>query len=87
MLCVYAVKLLIGLHEIVVISYYWLVVGSKPFDSENVSELINKIIHVEVPPPAVRGSRLSAKPSPDLVDLLNGLLHKDPGDRYVDYNV
>ena len=65
-------------------THLWCIfVGSKPFESENVSELINKIIHVELPPPAVKGSRLSAKPSPDLVDLLNGLLHKGPGDRYV----
>lgn len=55
--------------------------GTKPFEAESFGELVNKIIHVELPPPSVKGSRLSAKPSPDLVDLLQCLLKKDPVER------
>ena len=57
--------------------------GTKPFEADNFSELVNKIIHLDLPPPSVKGSRLSAKPSPDLVDLLSGLLQKDPAERSV----
>ncbi|KAF6031687.1 ULK4 [Bugula neritina] len=61
---------------------YELFTGIKPFEADSVSELVNKIIHVELPPPSVKGSRLSAKPSPDLVNLLNGILKKDPSERF-----
>ncbi|XP_067934855.1 serine/threonine-protein kinase ULK4-like [Watersipora subatra] len=60
---------------------YELFTGCKPFEAENFSELVNKIIHLDLPPPSVKGSRLSAKPSPDLVDLITGLLKKDPSER------
>ncbi|KAK6166744.1 hypothetical protein SNE40_023371 [Patella caerulea] len=57
---------------------YELFTGHPPFLSESLEQLKNKIITQDFPPPKVRGTRFSAKPSPDYLNLLEGLLQKDP---------
>lgn len=57
---------------------YELFTGHPPFVAEAYHDLVHQILHTDYPAPKVRGARLSAKPSPDFVDLLSQLLLKDP---------
>uniref|UniRef100_A0A8C9PB99 Serine/threonine-protein kinase ULK4 n=1 Tax=Spermophilus dauricus TaxID=99837 RepID=A0A8C9PB99_SPEDA len=54
--------------------------GKPPFFSESVSELIEKILYEDPLPPIPKDSSLP-KASSDFVNLLNGLLQKDPQKR------
>nr|KAF6311421.1 unc-51 like kinase 4 [Myotis myotis] len=54
--------------------------GKPPFFSESVSEVIEKIIHKAPSPPIPKDSSLP-KASPDFMNLLDGLLQKDPQKR------
>ncbi|ESO86237.1 hypothetical protein LOTGIDRAFT_220770 [Lottia gigantea] len=58
--------------------FYELFTGHPPFLAESENQLKEKIINQDFPLPKVRGSRFSAKPSPDYLNLLQGLLQKDP---------
>ncbi|XP_030065229.1 serine/threonine-protein kinase ULK4 [Microcaecilia unicolor] len=50
--------------------------GKSPFFSESFSELIERILNEDPLPPRSKGS-IAAKPSPDFLNLLDGLLQKD----------
>lgn len=54
--------------------------GKPPFSSESVSELIEKILYEDPLPPIPKDSSLP-KASSDFINLLNGLLQKDPQKR------
>ncbi|XP_023603500.1 serine/threonine-protein kinase ULK4-like, partial [Myotis lucifugus] len=54
--------------------------GKPPFFSESVSEVIEKIVHKDPSPPIPKDSSLP-KASPDFMNLLDGLLQKDPQKR------
>ncbi|XP_069504376.1 serine/threonine-protein kinase ULK4 [Ambystoma mexicanum] len=54
--------------------------GRPPFFSESFSELIQQILDDDPLPPSSKGP-YAAKPSSDFVNLLNGLLQKDPQKR------
>ncbi|XP_054585811.1 serine/threonine-protein kinase ULK4 isoform X3 [Eptesicus fuscus] len=54
--------------------------GKPPFFSESVSEVIEKIIHKDPSPPIPKDPSLP-KASPDFMNLLDGLLQKDPQKR------
>ncbi|KAM7063273.1 serine/threonine-protein kinase ULK4 isoform 3-T3 [Molossus nigricans] len=54
--------------------------GKPPFFSENVSELLEKIVYKDPLPPIPKDSSLP-KASSDFVNLLDGLLQKDPQKR------
>lgn len=58
---------------------YKMYTGSLPFVSDNVEQLKNFIVNKEFPNP--KGNKLSTKPSPDFLNLLKGLLEKDPAKR------
>ncbi|KAK3093040.1 hypothetical protein FSP39_010415 [Pinctada imbricata] len=61
--------------------FYEMFTGHPPFLAESHQQLKEKILHKELPPPKVKGSRFSSKPSPDFLSLLEGLLNKDPDKR------
>ncbi|XP_006102389.1 serine/threonine-protein kinase ULK4, partial [Myotis lucifugus] len=54
--------------------------GKPPFFSESVSEVIEKIVHKDPSPPIPKDPSLP-KASPDFMNLLDGLLQKDPQKR------
>ncbi|KAL8565090.1 hypothetical protein ACOMHN_005293 [Nucella lapillus] len=52
--------------------------GHPPFLGESYEIIKEKVLNKEFPPPRVKGSRLSAKPSPEFLNLMESLLQKDP---------
>ncbi|KAK3602625.1 hypothetical protein CHS0354_034209 [Potamilus streckersoni] len=61
--------------------FYEMFTGHPPFLAESDEQLKDKIQHKDFPPPKVKGARFSAKPSPDFLSLIEGLLMKDPNKR------
>ncbi|XP_062926158.1 serine/threonine-protein kinase ULK4 isoform X2 [Mobula hypostoma] len=59
---------------------YEMFTGKPPFFSENLSALVEMILH-EDPPPLRPQGRTGQKPSPALVGLIGELLQKDPSER------
>ncbi|GFR84606.1 serine/threonine-protein kinase ULK4 [Elysia marginata] len=60
---------------------YEMFAGHPPFLAEREEHIKERILTKEFPVPKVKGSRLSAKPSPEFLSLLEGLLHKEPTQR------
>ncbi|XP_052814405.1 serine/threonine-protein kinase ULK4-like isoform X2 [Mya arenaria] len=60
---------------------YEMFTGHPPFLAESYPQLVDKIVNKEFPPPKVKGTRFSSKPSPDFLSLIEGLLQKDPDKR------
>jgi serine/threonine-protein kinase ULK4 len=58
---------------------YRMYTGSCPFVSEDLEGLKHQIIHKELPNP--KGNKLSTKPSNEFLNLLRGLLDKNPAKR------
>ena len=58
---------------------YQMYTGVLPFVSDNAEQLKNMIINKEFPNP--KGNKLSTKPSVEFLNLLKGLLEKDPRKR------
>ncbi|XP_025099125.1 serine/threonine-protein kinase ULK4-like isoform X3 [Pomacea canaliculata] len=61
--------------------FYEMFAGHPPFLGESKEILKEKVLNKEFPTPKVKGSRLSAKPSPEFLSLLENLLQKDPSRR------
>jgi serine/threonine-protein kinase ULK4 len=59
---------------------YQMYSGNLPFVSEDPEHLRNMILNKELPNP--KGNKLSVKPSNDFLNLLKGLLEKDPRKRF-----
>ena len=49
--------------------------------ADSFQQLVDKICTVEMAAPKVKGSRVSTKPSPEFLQLLSGMLTKDPEKR------
>ncbi|GFO05468.1 serine/threonine-protein kinase ulk4 [Plakobranchus ocellatus] len=60
---------------------YEMFAGHPPFLAEKEEHIKERILTKDFPIPKVKGSRLSAKPSPEFLSLLQGLLNKDPSQR------
>ncbi|XP_074642606.1 serine/threonine-protein kinase ULK4-like [Tubulanus polymorphus] len=60
---------------------YELFAGHTPFQSESFEKLTEMILYEDFPAPKIKGTRLSSKPSPDFLNLIEGLLKKDPNER------
>jgi serine/threonine-protein kinase ULK4 len=58
---------------------YQMYTGSCPFVADDMDTLKNMILNKELPNP--KGNKLSTKPSPEFLNLLKGLLEKDPSKR------
>ena len=63
--------------------FYEMYTGHPPFLAEDFSALVDKVVHKDLPTPKVKGSRVSAKPSPHFDSMLQGLFKKSPEKRYV----
>ncbi|VDI57338.1 serine/threonine-protein kinase ULK4 [Mytilus galloprovincialis] len=61
--------------------FYECFTGHPPFLAESFQQLKDKIINKDMPVPKVKGTRFSAKPSPDFLNLLESLMQKDPDKR------
>lgn len=61
--------------------FYELFTGHPPFLAESYPQLVDKIVNKGYPPPKVKGTRFSSKPSHDFLSLIDGLLQKDPEKR------
>ncbi|XP_076458728.1 serine/threonine-protein kinase ULK4-like isoform X2 [Babylonia areolata] len=57
--------------------FYEMFAGHPPFLGESYDIIKDKVLNKEFPLPKVKGSRLSAKPSPEFLNLLESLLQKD----------
>ncbi|CAH1788788.1 unnamed protein product [Owenia fusiformis] len=60
---------------------YEMYAGHPPFVCEDFREHVTLVTTTDFPPPKVKGSRLSSKPSPDFLDLLGKLLKRKPVER------
>lgn len=61
--------------------FYECFTGHPPFLAESFQQLKEKILSKDMPVPKVKGTRFSAKPSPDFLNLLESLMQKDPDKR------
>ena len=61
--------------------FYEMYTGHPPFLAENFTALVEKVMHKDLPAPKVKGSRVSAKPSPQFYSMLQGLFEKHPEKR------
>lgn len=61
--------------------FYECFTGHPPFLAESFQQLKEKIMSKDMPVPKVKGTRFSAKPSPDFLNLLESLMQKDPEKR------
>lgn len=57
--------------------FYELFTGHPPFLAESFPQLQDKIVNKAYPPPKVKGSRFTSKPSHEFLSLIDGLLTKD----------
>ncbi|KAK7507746.1 hypothetical protein BaRGS_00000711, partial [Batillaria attramentaria] len=57
--------------------FYEMYAGHPPFLGESYEITKEKVLNKEFPTPKVKGSRISAKPSPEFLNLLESMLQKD----------
>ncbi|XP_064646752.1 serine/threonine-protein kinase ULK4-like [Lineus longissimus] len=60
---------------------YEMYTGHPPFLADSYDQLVEKILSKDFPPPRVKGSRISSKPSNDFVSLVGVLMQKNPRER------
>uniref|UniRef100_A0A2C9L0L6 Protein kinase domain-containing protein n=1 Tax=Biomphalaria glabrata TaxID=6526 RepID=A0A2C9L0L6_BIOGL len=60
---------------------YQMFAGYPPFFAESDEQIKDRVLNKDFPIPKVKGPRISAKPSPEFLNLLQGLLKKDPTQR------
>ncbi|KAH9523812.1 Serine/threonine-protein kinase ulk4 [Bulinus truncatus] len=61
--------------------FYQMFAGYPPFFAESEEQIKERVLNKDFPVPKVKGPRISAKPSPEFLSLLQGLLKKDPTQR------
>ena len=54
-------------------------IGQPPFKGDNFEQIYDRVVNKEVP--ALKGNKLSTKPSSEFASLVRGLLDKDPSMR------
>jgi serine/threonine-protein kinase ULK4 len=62
---------------------YKMYTGNVPFVANDVEQLKNMIVNKELPNP--KGNKLSTKPSTEFLNLIKGLLEKNPSKRFLIY--
>ncbi|PAA70010.1 hypothetical protein BOX15_Mlig024936g1 [Macrostomum lignano] len=60
---------------------YHMFTGRPPFAAATAKDVAEGIVYKQLPPPRVKGARLTGKPSNDFSDLVGRLLDKDPDTR------